>query len=151
MYLSKKLFVDASSAARPSQKLSVQKIGPFTVLEVINKNVVRLDLPDNIKIHTVIHVEHTARAIEQLSDISNPAPEPARPFINEHGEQVIQVDKILSHRRRGRRWQFLTLFTNAPLHEAEWKTLGDFVDADSTITEALHVYIKSVGILHHLH
>lgn len=151
VYLSRKLFTDSSSAARPSQKLSVRKIGPFKVTEIINQNAVRIDLPPNITIHPVIHVEHTARAHKQPPDISQPPRIPARPFIDALGERVVTVSKILSHLKRGRGWQFLTLYENAPMHEAEWKPLRDFVDPDKTITKALYDYIREHNILHHLH
>lgn len=151
VYLSKKLFTDSASAARPSQKLTVRRIGPFKVTDIISKNVIRIDLPENISIHPVIHVEHTARAYRQPSNIST-TPEPsAQPFINEHGESVIEVSAILSHRRRGKSWQFLTQYKGVPAHEAEWKPLRDFVDDDNTITDALHRYITHNNILQHLH
>lgn len=151
VFLSKKLFRDASSSVRPSQKLSVRRVGPFTVSEIINKNAIRLNLPPGIKIHPVIHVEHTTRAHQQREDISTPRGTPARPFIDDHGDNVIIIEKILSHRRRGRGWQFLAQFKNVPPHEAEWMPLRNFVDSDQTITKALHDYITSVGILPHLH
>lgn len=119
VYLSRKLFTDSSSTVRPSQKLSVRRIGPFTVLEIINKNAVRVDLPNNISIHPVIHVEHTARAFEQHVDIRKPGAPCAEPFLNHLGESVIVVNKILAHRRRGRGWAFLTHYENTPYQEAE--------------------------------
>lgn len=119
MFLSRKLSTDASLAARPSMKLCVKKIGPFKITEIIGKNAVRVALPKNINIHPVIHVEHTIPAHHQPADISSPTPAPSQQYIDETGENVIEVEKILSHRRRGRGWQFLTKFKNAPLHEAE--------------------------------
>lgn len=151
VYLSRKLFTNASSSARPSQKLSVRRVGPFKVTEVINKNVVRIDLPDHYQIHPVIHVEHTARAFKQPPDIGTQSHPQSQPYIDQTGEMVINVDRILAHRRRGRGWQFLTLFQESPLHEAEWKPLRDFVDRDNTITQALHEYIVSHGLLPHFH
>lgn len=151
IYLSKKLFTDSSSSARPSQKLSVRRIGPFKVIELIAKNAVKIELPKNINIHPVVHVEHTARVHRQDPELTHPAKERAHPYIDNMGEIVIEVERILAHRRRGKGWQFLTLFKNAPLHEAEWKPLHDFVDLDRTITEALHHYYTTHGILSHLH
>lgn len=46
VFLSKTLFTDASSSVRPSQKLSVRRVGPFKVLDVINKNAVGIELPE---------------------------------------------------------------------------------------------------------
>lgn len=151
VFLSRKLFTDSSSAIRPSQKLCVRKIGPFKVTSVINKNAVRLELPPNIKIHPVVHVEHTTPAHSQPTDISHPRPVPSKPYTDDNGDTVIEIAQILSHRRRGRGWQFLALAKYAPSHEAEWLPLNNFIDSDGTITQALHSYITQHGILPHLH
>lgn len=100
VYLSRKLFTDSSSSARPCPKLSVRRVGPFRIVGIIGKTAVRLDLSHNIKIHPVVHVEHTARAFKQPKEISQPRLERGRPFINDIGERVIKVSKILAHRKR---------------------------------------------------
>lgn len=69
VYLSRKLFTDASSAVRPSHKLCLRNIGALKIEKDINKNVVHIILPPNIKIHPVIHVEHTLRAFNQPEKI----------------------------------------------------------------------------------
>lgn len=99
----------------------------------------------------MVHVEHTARAFRQPVDISQPTEAPSQPYVDELGETVIEVDRILSHRRRGRGWQFLTLYKNAQFHDAEWKPVRDFFDSDNSITKALHDYIIENDMLHHLH
>lgn len=150
VYLSKKLFTDSSSAARPSQNLSVRRVGPFKVSEIINKNPVRIALPDNTTIHPVVHVEHTAQVRTQPMEICYPSKLRSQPFRDSIGG-VIMVSRILSHRKRGRGWQFLTLYQNASMHEAEWKPLRDFVDPDNTITKDLHDFIVEHDMLQHLH
>lgn len=70
-------------------------------------------------IHPTVHVEHTARVHEQPSELCYPAAEQLQPYWDEIGECVIEVERILSHRRRGRDFQFLTLYKNAPQQEAE--------------------------------
>lgn len=143
--------MDTSSAARPSQNVSVRRVGPFKIFEIINKNAVRLDLPQNISIHPVVHVYHTARAHRQPHDICHPRKDRARPFTDKFGKTVIEVSEILAHREKGRGWQFIILYNNTTIHEAEWKLLRDFIDSDKTITKALHDYITSNNILHYLH
>lgn len=46
----------------PSQKPSVLKFGCFNILEIINKTVIQIHLPDKFNIHPFIPVDHTARA-----------------------------------------------------------------------------------------
>lgn len=118
VFLSRTLFTDSSSAARSSQKLCVRLVGPFKILEIINKNALRLELPKDISIHPIVHVEHTTKAHEQPIDIRMFPDEKTEPFIDEHGDTVIEVSEILAHRKRGRGWQFLTIYKHAPHHEA---------------------------------
>lgn len=99
----------------------------------------------------MIHTEHTSHRKSQPSDIAAKVPSVAQPFIDGKGELVIEVLEILLHRRRGRGNQFLTLFSGAPAHEAEWKTLRDFIGDDGTVTKALHDYITSKVFLPELH
>lgn len=151
VYLSQNLFSNSSSAVRPSQKLCVRKIGPFRVAKIINKNAIRVELPANIGVHPVIHVEQTARAYRQPHHITVSQNARFQSFIDKHGKRVTEIANILFHRKRGRGCQFPALARNAPSHEAEWKPLRDFVYADGTITAALHDYRREQGVLHHLH
>lgn len=91
MFLSKKLFTDASSADRPSQKLTALRIGSFKVIELIGKNAMKPDFSDGISIHPVIHVKYTARAYRQPLDTSIPTEFPAQPLIDKNGECLIKV------------------------------------------------------------
>lgn len=75
----------------------------------------------------------------------------AQPFIDDHGDSVVEVREILAHRKRGRGWQFLSLCKHAQHHDSVWKPLRDFVHDDKTIMAALRTYIKHHGILQHLH
>lgn len=151
VFLSLKLFTTAASRVQPSHKLGVTKYDPFKIIELIGDNAVRLQLPPNIRTHPVVHVEHTARVRRQPSDISEPQPQRPTVFIDDAGDLVVEMDKILSHRRLGRGFQFLTLHKKSPDHESEWKPLRNFVDHDLTIIASLHEYIKEHDILHHLH
>lgn len=101
------LLTDSASAARPFQNLTVWSIDPFKVADNINKNVNRVDLPENIFIHSIVHAEHMAKAYCQPPDISTTPVHSAQPFINEHAESVIKFTSILSHRWRGKAWHFL--------------------------------------------
>lgn len=133
------------------RSFAFEELDPSKFLEIISKNAVLIDLPHDITIHPVVHVEHTAPAFRQPEDIRAPFPERTHPFIDAMGEQVIEVEAILAHRRKQRGLQFLTQFRNTPAHEAEWKPLRDFLDNDGTITPARHSYITLENIQPHLH
>lgn len=151
VWLSRKYFTDSASSVQKSKKLGVKRYGPFRIIELIGKNAVRLDLPSNIQVHPVVHVEHTARVQHQPSNISQETPPRPAPIPQDDGTSLIEVDRILHHRKRGKGYQWLAAYTGAPLHEARWQPTSDFLDPDGTITKAFHDYITQNGLLPHLH
>lgn len=138
VWLDRKYFTDSYSALQPSRKLNARRYGPFKVLELIGKNAVCLQFPTHMRAHNVVHVEHERRFHSQPTDISNNGPGPSQPFVDEHGDTVVEIGQILGHRKKGRGYQFLALPKGAPTHDACWQPLRDFVDTDNTITAALH-------------
>lgn len=151
VWLSRKYFTDALSKTQQSRKLGVKRYGPFKVLELIGKNAIRLDLPPNITVHPVVHVEHTSKVIDVPADLAQPRSNRPSPITQEDGTQLIFVDRILRHRKRSAGFQWLAAKTGAPIHEAEWQPTRDFVDNDGTINEAFHKYITENNLLPHLH
>lgn len=151
VFLSYNLFTGSSSTARTSPTLDVRGIGPFKPTEIINENEICLKSSDSTNIHPILHVEHMTRVYRQPTDISFPPAVPPRTFVDDTGEIVTEVSEILTHGKRGRCFQSLTLFKNTPRHEAGWKLLKGFLDPDGTITEALHTCIDKNGNFPHLH
>lgn len=151
VWLDRKYFSDAYSALRPSQKLTARRFGPFKILQKIGRNAVRLQFPPHMRAHDVVHVEHLRPFRSQPGDISNNGPSAATPYVDLHGDTVVEIEQILGHRRKGRGYQFLSLPRGSPTHEACWQPLRDFVDDDGTITAALHSYIITHNLLPELH
>lgn len=104
-------------------------------------------MPDNIRIHPVIHVDHTARVHHHPATISSPQPVHVPPFIDASSELVNSLEEILLRRRRVKSFQFLTLYKGALSHEDNWKRRGDFSDEDGAISTGLHFYIIDKNIL----
>lgn len=116
--ISRALFPDAIDKSQASKKLGARRFGPFAVKELMGKNALRLDLPDCMKIHPVVHVSHTTPFIKKPVDIGNLLPpQPARIPVT-GGELENEVDSTLGHRKRGRGYQFLTLLKGTQRHEA---------------------------------
>lgn len=151
VWLSRRYFTDALSKTQKPKKLGVQRYGPFTIMELIGKNAVRLDLPTNIKVHPVVHVEHTSKVMTQPEHISQPSALRPAPLHDEFGTTLVFIDKILQHRKRGSGYQWLAAKTGAALHEAEWQPTRDFIDEDGTMTQAFYDYITKHNLLPHLH
>ena len=82
-------------------------------------------LPDHVKIHDVINVMHTVPFSEQEKDISSLVIIRPDPIPTIEGDKYV-VEKILAHRKRGRGYQFLTLWKGYPDHEAQWLPAKNF-------------------------
>ena len=150
LWINMTLFKDAYSRSQKSDKLTAKRYGPFVVTKLIGKNAVKLDLPSHFKIHDVVHVVHTVPYTEQPIEIDAPVQPRPDPVPTIDGDEYY-VDKILSHRKRGKGHQFLTLMKGAPTHDAEWQPSRDFIDKDGTINETFLEYIKSQELLPHLY
>jgi hypothetical protein len=106
----------------------------------VGKNAVRLELPDHLKIHPVVHVIHTTPYRSQPPDIAEPLPDNPAPVPAVLGDEH-EVEAILAHRRRGRGYQFLTLLKGTATHDAEWQPTRDIIDPDGTMTKDLRTYL----------
>ena len=150
VWIDKELFTDAVTKVQRSKKLSARRFGPFEIRELIGKNAIRLELPSTVKIHPVVHVLNTTPFYDQPRDVSQPVLLRPDPVPDAEGNLQFHVRCILKHRKRCRRYQFLTLLEGTPQHEAEWQPTRDFVDEHGTLTEAFLDYIREQGILPHL-
>jgi hypothetical protein len=74
VWLKKTLFMDAYSRSQESAKLTAERLRPFRIVELICKNAVKLEFPDHLRIHPVVHVIHTKPQYEQPLDISSSVP-----------------------------------------------------------------------------
>ena len=90
---------------------------------------------------------HTKPYEEQPKEIRNPLLEPPDP-IPVDGVEEYEVDEILSHRKRGKGYQFLTAWKGYPSHDAVWLPSRNFIDSQGTINESFLKYIKQNDILH---
>lgn len=145
VWLKNTLFMDAYSRSQESAKLRAKRFGPFRIVELVGKNAVKLELPDHLRIHPVVHVIHTTPHYDQPLDISSPVPVRPTPVPTALGPEY-EVESILAHRRRGRGYQFLTLMRGDPIHDAEWQPARDFIDPDGTMTEALQKYVQDQNL-----
>ena len=87
---------------QPSPKLGPRCLGPFKVIERIGDLDYRLELPDWMRIHNVIHVDRLSPYYE------NGLPSPKRPEpVIVDGEEEWEVEEILQSRYIGRGLHYL--------------------------------------------
>lgn len=99
-----------------------------------------------MKIHPVVFVSHTTPFVVRPDETAQPMLEKRNPIPAIGGDEHV-VEKILSQRKKGREFQFLTLTKGLPTHDAVWKPTKDFADRDGTVTDVWHDYIWKRGFL----
>lgn len=148
VWVSRKLWIDHYTRTRPSAKLSARWFGPFQIMKLVGNNAVRIQFPEHVKTHPVVHVSLTKPAVdkpEHLNQVTEARPRPLQ--IDDDGNQLFVVERILAHRKKGRGYQWLTLMKGTPTHDAQWQPTKDFIDNDGTMTKAFLDYISAHNLL----
>src|SRR3954466_9780698 len=110
----------ASQAKRPSRKLQHRFIGPYRIVQKISAVTYKLELPSTLKIHPVFHVS-VLRPYQPPDSIAHrpphtPPPDPVT--IDDNLE--FEVERILDHRTRHNRQEYLVKWVGYPDHDASW-------------------------------
>jgi hypothetical protein len=118
-------------------KLASKYIGPFTIKRVVNSNAYELDLPVTMHRHPVINVSDLKSYRDGTVSHPDRPPPHARPppeLIQEDGEEVYEVERIIGQKKHGRNIQYLVEWKGYPSWEATWVKSTD-IDADDAIRE----------------
>ena len=86
-----------------------------------------MDFLPHIRIHPVVHVEHTLKFTEQNNEITHNKHYTSIPVVREDGSHESIFDSILSHRRRGKGYWWLTLMKNSLRRDAIWQPTRGFL------------------------
>lgn len=120
LWVNQSILIEAYTKSQLSDKLNARRFCPFNVFELVGRNAVYLEFPAHSRFHSVLHVIHTTQYTEQLLDIFCPMPPMSKPVPSIIGEEHVGK-KILNHRPRGLRFQFLTSMKGCPTHDAAWQ------------------------------
>jgi Chromo (CHRromatin Organisation MOdifier) domain len=120
-------------------KLASKYIGPFKVKRVINSNAYELDLPSTMHRHPVINVGELKSYNDGIISHPNrppPNPRPPPELIQEDGEEVYEIERIVGQRKQGRSKiiQYLVKWKGYPEWESTWVPATD-MNADEAIRE----------------
>lgn len=123
-----------------ARKFTERYVGPYRVKKVINDNAYELELPPTMRIHPVINVSqlkeyHDGAAAFPSRPVPLTRPEPAA--VTNDGAPEWEVERILDHRRAGRRkvLQYLVLWKGYPVHEATWEPIEQLDGALEEVIE----------------
>ena len=98
-----------------TRKLRVRFVGPFRVMERIERTVYRLDLKGRFKqIHNIFHVSQLKKHIPGGSSTTRPEP------IQVEGEDHFEVEALLKHRSRGNSRQYLVRWLGYSPEHDKW-------------------------------
>ena len=121
-------------------KLSALYSGPFKILEVINRNAYKLELPPRFDIHPVVNISF----LKPYRD--GTAAFPARPPLHDrpppavtdsNGQPEWTVERVVAQRGRGRGQRFLVYWKGYGLEEATWQSRADLAGAKELLQEFL--------------
>lgn len=121
--ISYRYFKAPPNKAQKSRKLAARRYGPFPVTELIGEEAIRVQFPQSVRAHDVVHLEHTTPHHTQPPDIGQQSVLRAPVATIDSAAEFIVAEK-LSHRRRGRSFQWLARMQIYILPE---KTYLDFV------------------------
>src|SRR5277367_1596761 len=100
------------------KKMSPKREGPFKIEEVLRQVTYRLKLPKTWKIHNVFHAT-LLKPYTENEIHGNNFPQPPPDLLE--GEEVYEVDSILKHRRRGRKYEYYIKWKGSPKHGKQKK------------------------------
>jgi hypothetical protein len=110
----------------PKQKIGMQRVGPFRIIDKVGRLAYRLKFPANWRIHPVISVAQLEPA---PSDPFNRAVEPP-PAVEVDGDEEFEIDAILQSQIRGRQKKLHYL--------VRWKGWGPEHDSWIPASELAH-------------
>ena len=126
------------SRTRPSEKLDYKRVGPYKILEKINANAYRLELPIGSRQHDVINVEKLTPFIKASDERRSvyPAPE----IVN--GYEEFEVERILAERRIKRKKFYLIKWKGYSDAENSWEPEENLEFAQDLLNEFRQARLK---------
>ena len=112
-----------------STKLLPRWIGPFKVTECINVVAYRIDLPPVLKIHNVFHVS----LLKQYKPGGRVQPPPLPEVID--GFEEYEVETILAHKKRGRKYWYYIKWLGYPTEHNQWVPQQNLTNCPQSVNE----------------
>jgi hypothetical protein len=123
--------------AKRTRKFTSRFIGPYPVIQVVNKNAYKLSLPPTMRNHPVFNVswlkkyhDGTAEFPDRPVSQSRPPPE----SLDQRGNELWEVQGILDHRTVRGRLEYLVEWRGYPVEESTWEPARSVLeDAPSVV------------------
>ena len=132
-----KVWLDSRNikTTRPTKKLDDKWFGPFPITEVISNSAYKLKLtPPFSKVHPVFNIT-MLRRFEPDQIKERPKPAQPDPVIDEEGEEVYEVERILDRRERRGRSEYLVSWKEFGLEHNSWEPERNLKGAQRLISQ----------------
>jgi len=116
---------------RRLKKLTECFVGPYKVKGIVLSNAIELELPNSIKIHSVVNV---SRVQLYKSQVKGQKKIPPKPVIIE-GEEEFEVEKILNKRMVRGKKKFLVRWKDYMAGEDTWENRENLENAKELVEE----------------
>ena len=127
------------STTRPSSKLDVRRLGPFSIIEPIGASAFRLQLPSSMQIHPVFHVSLLELHVENTFPgraVDIPLP------IQVDGFPEFEVHSILDSRFRRRKLEYLVDWIGYDASDRTWEPAENLTNAKDAVA-TFHIQFPS--------
>jgi Chromo (CHRromatin Organisation MOdifier) domain len=133
-----------------SKKLLPKYVGPFKVIEMINRVAMKLDLPSNIGLHPVVHTSYLKPWVSGTKWDREP-PDPGLdvveiPPLQEKRVASILKDKVIKGSSETR---YLVNWKDVPIYDATWHTKKEILRIDPNAIDVIQKYDKVMHALSH--
>ena len=116
---------------RSSEKLVEQFVGPYKIKAIIFSNVVELELPVTIKIHSVVNVSRIKQYVDQVDGQRKETPQP----VVVEGEEEWEVEKILNKRKVREKDKLLVRWKGFTVEGDTWESQENLQNAGDLLRE----------------
>ena len=127
-------------AGNPSPKLRPRWLGPFAITVKRSPVVYQLHLPSSIPVHPVFHIS-LLKPYRIQSALNQPTQAPPMPTVQDPEEEYIP-QKILQHRKRGRRIEYLVRWEG---YGSEYDSWEAHVDLTKEVIEEYRRALEASG------
>jgi len=125
---------------RRLKKLTEHFVGPYKVKGIVSSNTIELELPNSIKIHSVVNV---SRVRLYKSQVKGQKKIPPKPVIIK-GEEEFKVEKILNKRMVRGKEKFLVRWKGYMAGEDTWENRENLENAKELVEEFEREYREEV-------
>ena len=116
---------------RPSKNLDYKRAGQYSECEVINRNAYKLDLPNTIRNHNVVHVSQLDRCTRPVA--GQPPNQPV-PMIVDDSEEL-EVDRIFDSKWRYRKLHYVVEWAGYRYVCMRWEPAENLRNAQELVDE----------------